>query len=104
AGTAQKMVLNMISTATMVKSGKVFQNLMIDVVVLNEKLRERAIKIVMESTGESAERSQSELIKSNWKAKQAILQIINDISPNEAQEALERHGGFLRRAMKEKEK
>ncbi len=104
AGTAQKMVLNMISTATMVKTGKVFQNLMIDVVVLNEKLRERAIKIVMESTGESAERAKTELEKSKWKAKQAILQIINDLSPEQAQEALERHGGFLRRAMKEKVK
>jgi len=104
AGTAQKMVLNMISTATMVKMGKVFQNLMIDVVVLNEKLRERAIKIVKESTGESPERAKSELIKANWKAKQAILQIINDMTPEQAREALEKHGGFLRRAMKVKPK
>jgi N-acetylmuramic acid 6-phosphate etherase len=99
AGTAQKMILNMISTATMVKSGKVYQNLMIDVVVLNEKLQERAIRIVTEITGESREVVRTELVKAGWRAKQAILQIIKKLQPEEAACVFQKHGGFLRNAL-----
>lgn len=69
AGTAQKMVLNMISTGSMVRMGKAYQNLMVDVRQSNEKLRMRARRIVMEATGCTAERAAQALADADGEAK-----------------------------------
>ena len=73
AGTAQKMVLNMISTAVMVKLGKVYSNLMVDVNATNEKLRARAENIFMEITGTNVETAKAYLSQANYRVKPAIV-------------------------------
>lgn len=76
AGTSQKMVLNMISTATMIKMGKTYGNYMVDVKVLNEKLKRRAIKMIEEITGINSEKAKEYLHKSDNNVKLAILMIL----------------------------
>lgn len=100
AGTAQKLILNMISTATMVRCGKAFQNLMVDVVPTNEKLRVRAENIVMEATGVTRERAKEALRESQDKVKTAILMILVGCGREEAEEKLEKTNGHIREAMK----
>ena len=100
AGTAQKLILNMISTATMVRCGKAFQNLMVDVVPTNEKLRVRAENIVMEATGVARERAKEALLQSGDKVKTAILMILVGCGREEAEEKLEKTNGHIREAMK----
>lgn len=99
AGTAQKLVLNMISTATLVKSGKVFGNLMVDVQTLNEKLKFRAVNIVTEATGASEEIARDRLVASRWNSKNAILQILLEVDAQKSEELLKKHKGFIRRAL-----
>lgn len=77
AGTAQKMVLNMLSTAVMIKLGKVYDNLMVDVVVLNEKLRKRAVNIVVQLTNVDEETAKIVLEKTNYNVKLAILHLVS---------------------------
>ena len=72
AGTAQKLILNMLSTGAMIRSGYVYENLMINLKPTNEKLRRRVIGIVAEITGESAESAELRLEKNNWIIKEAI--------------------------------
>ena len=100
AGTAQKLILNMISTATMVRCGKAFQNLMVDVVPTNEKLRVRAENIVMEATGVTRERAKEALLQSGDKVKTAILMILVGCGREEAEQKLEKTNGHIREAMK----
>ena len=100
AGTAQKLILNMISTATMVRCGKAFQNLMVDVVPTNEKLRVRAENIVMEATGTTRERAKEALLQSGDKVKTAILMILVGCGREEAEQKLEKTNGHIREAMK----
>lgn len=76
AGTATKMILNMLTTATMIKLGKVYSNLMVDVQATNEKLKARAIRIVMEAVGCSEDEAVDSLEKSDWNAKSAIYLIL----------------------------
>ena len=99
AGTAQKLILNMISTATMVRCGKAFQNLMVDVVPTNEKLRVRAENIVMEATGTTRERAKEALLQSGDKVKTAILMILVGCGREEAEQKLEKTNGHIREAM-----
>ena len=99
AGTAQKLILNMISTATMVRCGKAFQNLMVDVVPTNEKLRVRAENIVMEATGVTRERAKEALLQSGDKVKTAILMILVGCGREEAEQKLEKTNGHIREAM-----
>ncbi len=99
AGTAQKMLLNLISTAAMVKLGKVYQNLMVDVKATNEKLKDRAIRIVQEVTGASADDCRAALDESNWHSKTAIVAIELKISAKEAARLLDESGGHLRKAL-----
>lgn len=99
AGTAQKLILNMISTATMVRCGKAFQNLMVDVVPTNEKLRVRAENIVMEATGVTRERAKEALLQSGDKVKTAILMILAGCGREEAEQKLEKTNGHIREAM-----
>lgn len=99
AGSAQKMVLNMISTITMVRLGKTYGNYMVDVRVSNTKLRERAISIVSELTPLSREEAARLLADSGYAVKQAVLIARTGISASEATERLSRVGGNLRAAL-----
>ncbi|MBX9671307.1 MAG: N-acetylmuramic acid 6-phosphate etherase [Candidatus Obscuribacterales bacterium] len=99
AGTAQKMLLNLISTAAMVRMGKVYENLMVDVKATNVKLRKRAIRIVEQATGSSSDKCESALIEVDWHAKTAIVMLLLNISKAEAEEKLHGAGGHIRRTL-----
>lgn len=99
AGTATKIVLNMISTAMMIKLGKVYKGYMVDVVPSNEKLRNRALKIVQEITGCRIEEAESFLDKSGGNAKTAILMYMKGLNREEAKELLRRSDDSLRKAL-----
>jgi N-acetylmuramic acid 6-phosphate etherase len=99
AGTAQKLVLNMLSTASMIKMGKVYGNLMVDVQMTNEKLHNRAVNIVKMATGASDEEARAAIKEQNYHTKAAILQIITGLKGNEAKSLLEKHDGYLRHAI-----
>ncbi|AUS09913.1 N-acetylmuramic acid 6-phosphate etherase [Laceyella sacchari] len=99
AGTAQKMVLNMISTATMVKLGKVYENLMVDVNISNRKLKERAIEIIRTVTGVSRERAEESLEQARHEVKTAIVMIKAEITYARAVRLLEQANGNVRRAL-----
>ena len=88
AGTSQKMVLNMISTATMIRLGKVYKNYMVDVQVLNEKLRRRAIRIIREVTGVSEKEAERMLKEADMRPKLAILMILSGKPKEECERAL----------------
>ena len=100
AGTAQKMVLNMISTAVMAGIGKVYQNLMVDVVQTNEKLRKRALRIVMEATGAEEETARNALEQAGGKCKTAITMILADCGAEEAERRLQAAEGHVREAVR----
>lgn len=100
AGTAQKLILNMISTAAMVGVGKVYQNLMVDVMQTNEKLHVRAENIVMEATGVSREAAKAKIADANGSVKLAIVMILVDCGAEDAQARLERAKGFVRDAVR----
>ncbi|MDM5339500.1 N-acetylmuramic acid 6-phosphate etherase [Fictibacillus enclensis] len=102
AGTAQKLVLNMISTASMIGIGKVYSNLMVDVQPSNKKLIQRAKNIVMEATGCMPEEAEKALSDHDGYAKAAILQVLTGCSPQEAKDLLEKHKGMLKQALQEK--
>lgn len=99
-GTAQKMVLNMISTGAMVKTGKVWQNLMVDMKATNIKLVDRARRMVCEATGCDARQAEDVLKQAQYEVKTAILMILADLSAEQAQQRLDTHKGFLRAALK----
>ena len=98
-GTCQKIVLNMISTVTMVKVGKVFGNLMVDVKATNEKLVERCRRVVMEATGCDHEKADAVLKETENNCKLAIVMILLNIPLNEAKEKLERADDNIRIAL-----
>ena len=98
-GTCQKIVLNMISTVTMVKVGKVFGNLMVDVKATNEKLVERCRRVVMEATGCDHEKADAVLKETENNCKLAIVMILLNIPLNEAKEKLERADDNIRMAL-----
>lgn len=91
AGSAQKMILNMISTTIMVKMGKVFDNLMVDVMVLNEKLKERACNMIMQIAKVDRNTAAEYLAKSGYNVKQAILMIMSGKTLEECQKVLKEH-------------
>ncbi|WP_029333537.1 N-acetylmuramic acid 6-phosphate etherase [Exiguobacterium oxidotolerans] len=99
AGTAQKLVLNMISTAAMIGVGKVYQNLMVDVQSTNEKLEVRAKRMIVEATGVDFETAARTFTSANGHVKTAIVMILADISYDEAVERLHRANGFVRDAL-----
>ncbi len=101
AGTAQKLVLNMISTAAMIRSGKVFTNLMVDVQASNSKLVQRQENIVMEATGCTAEQAAQALAASNKHCKTAILMLLSGLNAESARQLLNKHQGFIRQALDE---
>ena len=99
-GTCQKLILNMISTATMVGCGKAYQNLMVDVMQTNEKLVVRAQNIVMEATGCDRETAAEKIALVGGNAKTAITMILADCGVEEARERLARAKGHVREAIK----
>lgn len=99
AGTAQKMVLNMLSTGVMVLLGKTFGNLMVDVQATNQKLHQRAVGIVRQATGLGPEAAEALLGASGGEVKTAILAARANIAPEQARERLAVHGGVLRAAL-----
>lgn len=99
AGTSQKMVLNMISTASMVRFGKCYRNLMVDVVQTNEKLVARAQTILMEATGISREEAVTVLEKAGGSVKRAIVMVLSGCSVQEADARLFRAKGHVREAI-----
>ena len=103
AGSAQKMVLNMISTITMMKAGKTYGNLMVDVVASNVKLRKRAIRILSEVEHCDALEAQAALEANNWNVKVAVVAHRFGISSEEAVQMLEESGGYLAKALGELE-
>ncbi len=100
AGTCQKLILNMISTAAMVSCGKVYQNLMVDVDPCNEKLVVRARKIVMEATGCKEAVAVEALEQAGGHPKTAITMILSGCGVEEAKIRLDRAGGFVREAIR----
>ncbi len=100
AGTSQKLVCNMLSTASMIGLGKVYGNLMVDVQPTNEKLADRAKRIVMEATGCDASTAENTLRLAEGKPKPAILMILTGCSYEVALEKLEENQGFIGKAAK----
>jgi len=98
-GTAQKLVLNMLTTASMIRLGKCYQNLMVDLHPTNLKLIARAARIVMLATGCTAEQAQEALKRTDNDVKLAILMTVTGMPLEEAKLALRRAGGFLRKAI-----
>jgi len=99
AGTVQKIVLNIISTAAMVRLGKTYGSLMVDVRPTNTKLRERAVRIVTAISGVSSRDARRALVASGWRPKVASIVAAARLGPDEAALLLERHGGRLRDAL-----
>ncbi|WP_449621256.1 N-acetylmuramic acid 6-phosphate etherase [Robertmurraya sp. Marseille-Q9965] len=99
AATAHKMILNMISTSSMILLGKAYENLMIDVHVSNEKLKERAINIITRITGVSYEEALEALQASGLQVKVAIVMLANSVTKDEAIKLLEEADGYVRRAI-----
>ena len=100
AGTVQKLILNMLSTASMVRIGKAYQNLMVDVVQSNEKLRTRAENIVMDATGVERTVARKTIDEADGKVKTAITMILADCDAAAATELLDRAKGHVREAIK----
>lgn len=96
AGTSQKMVLNMISTATMIQLGKVYGNLMVDVQVKNEKLRQRAIGLIRQIAEVDEARAEGLLKESGRSVKVAVVMARRGVSAGEARSLLDAAGGVLR--------
>jgi len=99
AGTAQKLVLNMISTASMIAIGKAYNNLMVDVNLSNEKLVDRAKRIIMQATGASYALADQMLEAANRRPKVAIVMIETDSDCRRAEELLEKASGFVKKAI-----
>jgi len=101
-GTAQKLVLNMITTTAMICLGKVYENMMIDLQMTNLKLRERAKRIVMIITGVSYDEATDYLTKSGFHVRTAIVMIKASVSLEEARQRLIKSNGFVRAAIEGK--
>jgi N-acetylmuramic acid 6-phosphate etherase len=99
-GTAQKMILNMISTISMVRLGKTFGNLMVDLQISNEKLQDRAVRIIEKATGASKRESTEALKASGHEVKVAILMLLLNIEPDAARERLHASSNRIREALK----
>lgn len=99
AGTAQKLVLNMLTTGAMIRIGKVYGNLMVDVEATNAKLVQRQINIVMQASGCDSQRATEALEQCGGHCKTAIVMVLADLSADEAQRLLDKNKGFIRSAL-----
>ena len=98
-GTAQKLVLNMLTTTTMIRLGKVYENMMIDLQMTNQKLVERSKRIIMTVTGVSYEEATEYLKEAEGHVKTALVMIKAKVGVNEAKERLVKAEGFVRKAI-----
>ena len=98
-GTAQKLVLNMLTTASMIRLGKSYQNLMVDVKATNKKLVARAARIVMQATECDKQQAVTVLEQTEYDVKLAILMILTGMDVDSARNQLQHQEGFLRRAV-----
>lgn len=98
-GTAQKLVLNMLTTTSMIRLGKVYENMMIDLQMTNKKLVERSKRIVMTITGLSYEEATDYLLKADGHVKTALVMIKANVDSDEAKKRLELADGFVRQAI-----
>ncbi|MDZ7694145.1 MAG: N-acetylmuramic acid 6-phosphate etherase [Balneolaceae bacterium] len=96
--TAQKMVLNMITTGAMIRQGKVYENVMVDLMLTNQKLHERAKRIIMNFTDLDYDQAAAKLQESGGHVKTALLMALGNIKKEEAQKLLKEHNGFIRKA------
>ena len=99
AGTAQKLVLNMLTTGSMIRSGKVYGNLMVDVEATNQKLVQRQVNIVMQATDCDEATASAALTACGGHCKTAILMVLADLAADEAKALLSQHHGFIRQAL-----
>ena len=99
AGTAQKLVLNMLTTTTFVRLGKTYENMMIDLQMTNKKLVERSKRIVMMITGVEYDEATEYLVKSSGHVKTALVMILADVDLDTAKTRLENADGFVRKAI-----
>ncbi len=99
AGTAQKLVLNMLTTGSMIRSGKVYGNLMVDVEATNQKLVQRQVNIVMQATDCGEATASAALTACGGHCKTAILMVLADLAADEAKALLSQHQGFIRQAL-----
>jgi N-acetylmuramic acid 6-phosphate etherase len=97
--TAQKMVLNMITTASMVCLGKVYENMMVDLMATSQKLRERSKRVLMAATGVGYEEAEKRLSAAGGSVKRAVVMIRGEVGAEIASEALKRAGGHVRAAL-----
>ena len=102
AGTAQKMILNMLTTASMIKVGKTYENFMIDLKASNEKLKDRAIRIVANIADVSYSKALETLLDTNWEVKTSIVSIVKSVDKEVARLELRRACGVLRKVLKKK--
>lgn len=102
AGTAQKMILNMLTTGSMIKIGKTYENFMIDLQAVNEKLKDRAIRIVAQIAGVQHSDALASLLKSNWEIKTSIISLKMGIDVEQSRDELRKHGGVLRKLLNSK--
>ena len=99
AGTAQKLVLNLLSTASMVRLGRVYENWMVYVALTNRKLRERGARILEEATGANPRRAAHALRQSGYNLPVALVMLKTGANARDARKSLERRGGNIRRAI-----
>ena len=102
AGTAQKMILNMLSTGAMIKIGKTYENFMIDLQAVNEKLKDRAIRIVAQIAEVSHSVALAALLRADWEIKTAIVNLDLELDIEDARAELKKHRGVLRKLLKSK--
>lgn len=101
AGTAQKLILNMLTTTAMIRSGKVYQNLMVDLHASNEKLVARAVRIVMQATDCAPEVARQALKAADMSAKLAILHILSGQNIEHCRQQLQQQHGFIRKVLQQ---
>jgi N-acetylmuramic acid 6-phosphate etherase len=104
AGTAQKMVLNMLSTAAMVRLGHVYENLMIDVVLTNEKISGRGVQMLAEASGRDVSTAKHAMRAAGHNLRVALVMLKTGIGAAEAKKRLRAAGGDLRKAMANRRK
>ena len=101
AGTAQKMILNMLTTASMIRIGKTYGNLMVDVRPTNSKLKNSAVSIVSKISGKDEESARKTLEKNGWNVKEAVIQLKSGLDFESARRLLEKNGNVLKTALSE---
>lgn len=97
--TAQKMILNMLTTGAMIRQGKIYENVMVDLMLTNKKLVERAKRIIVTFTGKSYEESTLLLDQANGHVKTALLMGLKEMTKEEARKVLRENNGFIRKAL-----